>query len=673
MNSLSHIIRISCLICLLTLNSLPVHAQIFSWVKSFGGKIYDDALSSCVDRNGNTIVCGTFRDTVDFDPGPGVAQRVSAGNEDIYIAKYSSSGSFLWVYVVGSVTSESVSSVTVDSAGNIYSTGGYRTTTDFDAGPGVTSLTASLDDVFVLKISSSGSFVWVRKFSGSDMDYPGYIVADKNGNTVVNGNYFSSSIDLNPGTGFNTWPNNGVNDAFIVKLDNAGNMIWGVAIGGQGNDYAGPLCLGPSGEVFMTGDYNTLTDFDPGPGVNTLPAAFSNNFVLKLTSAGTFSWVKTITESNPGSMSSYIYKLVSDPAGNVLVALNANGSIDVDPAGTGIVNINTNLTDAVIVKWSGAGTYLASTKIGGIGDDNVLSACWIPGHGYAITGRFPGTVDFDNGSGVTNLTATGSATTDGFILWLDSSLNYLDVQQLAGLNLEQPYSVNAMANGDVIVTGFYYETVDFNSPAGATQTSINASSDIFILRFNQFVSCNSPVQLYESNVTKTSAKLNWTPQVNTLNYQLRYKVTGATTWTTLTATNPWKWLSGLLAGSQYIWQVRSKCSVSPAQWSAWSVKDTLQTNPPVNIDDARLSNQNSRQYLVSPNPVNDLIFLQAMQEQPEQLQILLYNAIGEVVLSKEALLEESGLMLDVGHLSSGVYIMMIIGTSHTDQLKVMAN
>ena len=115
-----------------------------------------------------------------------------------------------------------------DAAGNIYATGSYGTTADFDPGPGVTSFTAvGSDDVWVAKYTPAGALVWVRSFGAGSVDNPTGLVVDATG-AYVSG-FFSGTVNF----GLGDLHSAGNSDAFVVKLDLAtGNTVWAQRFGG---------------------------------------------------------------------------------------------------------------------------------------------------------------------------------------------------------------------------------------------------------------------------------------------------------------------------------------------------------------------------------------------------------------------------------------------------------
>ncbi|HJP25320.1 MAG TPA: SBBP repeat-containing protein, partial [Acidimicrobiales bacterium] len=134
------------------------------WAKSFGGSGTDYGHSVAVDSSGNVYTTGYFNDTVDFDPGAGTTNLTSNGSSDVFVSKLDSSGNYVWAKNLGGTGLDYGYSVAVDSSGNVYTTGGFRGTVDFDPGSGTANLTAVGTEAFVSKLDSSGNYVWAKSF-----------------------------------------------------------------------------------------------------------------------------------------------------------------------------------------------------------------------------------------------------------------------------------------------------------------------------------------------------------------------------------------------------------------------------------------------------------------------------------------------------------------------------
>jgi len=129
----------------------------FAWAKAMGGAGYEYGLSIALDADGNVYTTGGFFSaTVDFDPGGGVLNLTSAGGYDIFISKLDASGNFAWAKAMGGTTRDQAGSIALDDSGNVYTTGYFHDTPDFDPGAGVFNLTsAGNSDIFVHKMSQA--------------------------------------------------------------------------------------------------------------------------------------------------------------------------------------------------------------------------------------------------------------------------------------------------------------------------------------------------------------------------------------------------------------------------------------------------------------------------------------------------------------------------------------
>jgi hypothetical protein len=175
---------------------------IFGWVSPFVGKKVGStdgasgATSITLDSSGNVIVGGTFNGTVDFNPGSGTTYLATQSGG--FITKLNSSGSLVWVKPLLGDAATFVYGLDTDATGNIYATGTYSGTVDLDPGTGVYSrTTVGQSDMYVMKLTSSGNFLWAETFGGSGNDVSFAIAVDPAGNVYTAGSY-REPFDINP-------------------------------------------------------------------------------------------------------------------------------------------------------------------------------------------------------------------------------------------------------------------------------------------------------------------------------------------------------------------------------------------------------------------------------------------------------------------------------------------
>ena len=127
---------------------------------SWGGSDdWDEGRGVGVDGSGNVYVTGWFWGTVDFDPGSGVDNHTSNGEHDVFLNKFDSSGAFNWARTWGGSEWDDGHGVAVEGSGNVYVTGYFQWTVDFDTGSGVDSHTSNGNgDVFLSKFPPDGNW-----------------------------------------------------------------------------------------------------------------------------------------------------------------------------------------------------------------------------------------------------------------------------------------------------------------------------------------------------------------------------------------------------------------------------------------------------------------------------------------------------------------------------------
>jgi hypothetical protein len=228
-----------------------------------GGTGNDAATGLAVDSFGNVYTTGYFSGTADFDPGPGTANLTGLGtkdNQNIFVSKLDSCGNYVWADCMGSTSASYANAIAMDSSGNVYTTGYFGGTGDFDPGSGTANLSsAGGRDVFVSKLDSSGNYVWAQALGGQI----GYgIAVDSSGNVYTTG-YFTGTADLDPGPGTAYLTAGDGGEIFVSKLNSSGSYVWADRIGGTTPH---GIAVGSSGNVCTTGRLVGTADFDPGAG-----------------------------------------------------------------------------------------------------------------------------------------------------------------------------------------------------------------------------------------------------------------------------------------------------------------------------------------------------------------------------------------------------------------------
>ncbi|MGB0914934.1 MAG: SBBP repeat-containing protein [Crocinitomicaceae bacterium] len=316
----------------------------FVWVKQFGGNGWDSGNSIHVDNFGNVYTTGNYTGDTDFDPGVAVYNLTTAnGNPSIFISKLDASGNFVWAKQIGANSEDHGYSIDSDNSGNIYITGSFSTTVDFDPGVGVSNISSNgAKDIFITKLNSTGDLQWVKTIGSSGEDVGKSITIDNSGNLYATG-HFSGTVDFNPNGTPNQLVSNGNHDIFVLKLDASGNFIWAKSMGGTSSDKGIDLSIDGLDDVYITGDFNGTVDFNPGANTNAHSSnGNSDIFITKLDALGNYLWSesfggtsldqgKSIHVSNSGSIYSTgeFRNNVDFEPGPAVSSLSPNGGADV--------------------------------------------------------------------------------------------------------------------------------------------------------------------------------------------------------------------------------------------------------------------------------------------------------------------------------------------------------
>jgi Secretion system C-terminal sorting domain/Beta-propeller repeat len=468
-----------------------INAQMnIEWVKAFGGETLDEGRSITLDNDGNIFTTGFFEEIVDFDPSNGIYNLSSAGAYDIFISKLDVLGNFLWAKKIGSSGYDLSNSITTDSDGNVYVTGRFNGTVDFNPGLDVFNLsTGELSDLFICKFDPEGNFTWAKQLGGSNLlsfESSNCITIDDNNSLYITG-YFSGIADFDPGIDVFNLISTGDVETFILNLDQTGNFIWVkqiICLDSFSQIKGLSIAVDNNRNIYVTGYFLGYIDLDPSSDTFSLFQYSPTVFISKLNPSGNFVWGKKYDTIQIGPTSNDEGKSITcDNSGNVyLVGIfyltNNFGSTSSNDYITSAGN-----SDIFITKLDTLGNLIWAKAMGGV-DEDIAESVAVDGSGNIYTtGYFNGTADFDPSENTFNLTALGY--NDAYINKLDAEGNFVMVHQLGGTFYETGKSIFVDQNENVYCTGNFYETVDFDPSVNNTLNLTSAgSSDVFIQKLS---------------------------------------------------------------------------------------------------------------------------------------------------------------------------------------------
>lgn len=429
--------------------------------------------SIAADLSGNVYLTGNFSDTVQLDPDGVAEPLVSAGQTDVFLAKYDRDGQFLWAKQLGGSGFDYVRDMAVDASGNVHLVGNFSGTADFDPSAETNQLTSAGDfDAFVVRLTADGELTWAKALAGAGFEVAQSLAVDANGAAYVLGAYFTT-IDLNPSaTQTFSQTTAGDSDIFLAKLDVNGNFVWGASMGGSGADFAAAVTLDASNNVLVVGDFVGTADFDPSAATSNLTSGGNRDlFIAKLTTGGTFNWARRVGagESELGT------GIATDAGGNVYAVGSFRGTVDFNP-GAATVDLTSRDdsqfgSDVFVLKLNASGDYVWARTLGTNSpiEESARDVTVSGGGDVYVTGALAG------------------ANRDVFLARLNSAGSTVWQQNLVGDGTNTVESVALDHFGRILLTGQYTGTTDFDPTAESF--SLTSASDTapsaFVVQLSQ--------------------------------------------------------------------------------------------------------------------------------------------------------------------------------------------
>ena len=382
------------------------------WVRGFGGEdAHGEGLGIAVGPSGDIYLTGQFTGSVDFDPSADGTEELTATDANVFVARLAGTGGLVWARQAGDGGGDSGGAavgfdLAVDADGNVFVTGQFSGSVDFDPGEGVLTVDAGdSNDAFFWKLTESGELGWARASVGDSSTNAGKSIAlASNGDLLAAGQFGGATT-----FGSVALESHGGDDIFVTRLDATGQFVWAAGLGGGGADTLGGLDIDPWGNIVIAGGFEQTVDLDPGDDQYLLTAVGAEDaFVTKLSPAGGLIWARAFA----GAGAERAVDVAVDENGNVYSTGPFDGGVDFDPGFATDVLTSVGGSDVFVAKLDGLGNHVLARSVGGEGSDE-SSAIAVDAFGQpTITGWF-GTepaklADFDPGPGQFLLESAGS-------------------------------------------------------------------------------------------------------------------------------------------------------------------------------------------------------------------------------------------------------------------------
>jgi gliding motility-associated-like protein len=460
------------------------------WAADIGGS----GLAGCnlaatiADTQNNIYISGTYTGTVDFDPSAGVYNLTSVSSDpykpNIFIAKYTTNGTLIWAKSISGTDTYQANSLALDASGNPIISGQFNSAAlDADPGTGIYNLhTAGSTDIFIIKLNTTGDFMWAKSIGGIGSEIGGAIKTDSKGN-IIQAMSYQGTITI----GSQTFTSISVSDSYnglTIKYDPLGNVIWAINLGDANDCKVLDLAVDNSDNIITTGLFTGTDNFNPLGTPITAPGSIygtdSGVYLAKYSSAGILIWVNAA------------YGAI----GSSNLCVNSKSEAYLQISGGNMHFNSTNVTakgtfDVFIAKYSQAGVFQFVKDVGGSQsycsantivagkDDNIYNA-----------GFFTGKVSFDPSPAATTA-ISDHGTRDFYLAKYDADLNYKwafnggDKSNTSVTTAGRSIAIDN--NNDILFAGVFSLTSNFSALTCNPYTLRKQGSydDAFLVKYSQ--------------------------------------------------------------------------------------------------------------------------------------------------------------------------------------------
>jgi hypothetical protein len=433
---------LSILLCFFSVcssNKLFSQTQNFLWAQTASSGS-SEGQGICVDPYGNTYVTGYGNGTLTFG-----SSSASTYSQSAFLAKYDALGNALWVRCPDQVSAfapDDVSwSVACDAAGNAYIAGKFTSDKLIFGSDTLFHSPGTPDQFFIAKYDPYGNAVWARTAENDNNDVAYAVCVDAGGNILVGGYFQSTELVFGTDTIVNN-STTGYPDAFLVKYDPSGNVIWAKNAGGTLTETVRSITTDTFGNIYLAG-YFSSSSFSFGSSMVTNSGSGNDIMILKFDTSGNPLWGRSgggtgddqarsicVNNDNSVSVCGYYYSSTMTLGSAVLT------------------NASVGYSDLFVARYAASGMLEWAVSAGGAEREEGRGIAADAFGNNFLTGYYRSAPFV---LGANSLPNSGLA--DMFITKMDSAGNYLWAKRGNGTSWDYGETVCLDSNENIYITG----------------------------------------------------------------------------------------------------------------------------------------------------------------------------------------------------------------------------
>lgn len=451
------------------------NSQELKWIYKIGSINSDYGAGVALDKNQNVY------DITNFSGNAGVSASISIasrGQEDILIRKSSPTGIQQWIRQLGSKSQDLAQDIVLDNQNNVYIIGTFRDSLYLESTLVLSSPSTTFAS-FIIKLNSDGLFQWAQKLESDIAVVVKSVTSGPIQDIVISGNFEGNA----------TFPSNqnllskGGSDIFVLKLNSDnGSSIFLKQIGGVDQDFVSQHTVDTENNIYLTGDFRAMVDFDPNMGELILNSkGLTDIFLLKLTESGNFAFAKSFGGNNVD----YGQSVAIDKDKNIILTGRFSEAVGFGNAAQ--ILQSKGGTDIFLLKMDKETTTQWVYAYGGVNNDAPTHVIVNTNGIIYLAGTFRNMVDFDP-SVIANFSESNGGA-DAFVTLYNQDGTYNEHFSFGGIANEQLNKIALKSNGEIILLGGFGAIVDFD-PGQISEINVISTGSLDGFMFNVFVCVN---------------------------------------------------------------------------------------------------------------------------------------------------------------------------------------